>query len=392
VTDLQERAEDLDTSHLVASPDRRFYAFVLDRLFGWLVIAAAAWASWTFLIDPGNTVAGIAAIAGAVVVVWFVFALATGLWGATPGKALLGLRVLSAADTRPIGVGRALLRGLVVGVATIPLGFGTAALALTAMVDPSGWRRGWHDLRADSVVVDVRPPPVGDEPEAEAPRGVVNLTAMRLVPASPTPPRRVPTRAARGAKPEPVEEPDAARTPRQGLGWPLVGDAPGAPAPVPPAPAPAAPAPAPARAPGAHAAVPPQPVQPPLPAPPAQRVPPSRPAAPASARWQVTFDTGETFEVAGLTLVGRRPEPRPGEPVKRLVALPSDDMSLSKTHAQFQVVPDGALVVMDRGSTNGSILTRGGAVKPLPGGRPQTLRDGDVVRFGDREMTVARLG
>ena len=106
----------------------------------------------------------------------------------------------------------------------------------------------------------------------------------------------------------------------------------------------------------------------------------------------MVFDTGEQFEVRGLTLVGRRPEPRPGEPVKRLVTLQSDDMSLSKTHAQFQVVPDGALVVMDRGSTNGSILVRGGVAKPLVGGRPATLRDGDRVRFGDREMSVVRLG
>ncbi len=109
------------------------------------------------------------------------------------------------------------------------------------------------------------------------------------------------------------------------------------------------------------------------------------------ARWQVTFDTGEQFEVRGLTLVGRKPEPRTGEPVKRLVALPSDDMSLSKTHAQFQVVPDGALVVMDRGSTNGTLLVRAGVAKRLAGGRPATLREGDRVRFGDREMTVARL-
>ena len=31
----------------------------------------------------------------------------------------------------------------------------------------------------------------------------------------------------------------------------------------------------------------------------------SAPAAGPRARWQVTFDTGEQFEVRGLTLVGR---------------------------------------------------------------------------------------
>ncbi len=59
-------------------------------------------------------------------------------------------------------------------------------------------------------------------------------------------------------------------------------------------------------------------------------------------------------------------------------------MSLSKTHAQFQVVPDGALVVMDRGSTNGSVVLRRGVSKSLTAGRPATLLDGDTVRFGDR--------
>ena len=109
-----------------------------------------------------------------------------------------------------------------------------------------------------------------------------------------------------------------------------------------------------------------------------------------AARWRVTFDTGEQLEVEGLVLVGRRPEPRAGEPVRTLLALPSTDMSLSKTHAQFQVVPDGALVVMDRGSTNGSVLVRGGLYKKLEGGKPATLKHGDRVRFGDREMTVTR--
>ena len=108
------------------------------------------------------------------------------------------------------------------------------------------------------------------------------------------------------------------------------------------------------------------------------------------AMWRVTFDTGESFLVEGLALVGRRPEPRPGEPVRHLLALPSGDMSLSKTHAQFQVAPDGVLVDMDRGSTNGSILIRQGVSRGLTAGKPATLLDGDRVRFGDREMQVTR--
>jgi hypothetical protein len=115
------------------------------------------------------------------------------------------------------------------------------------------------------------------------------------------------------------------------------------------------------------------------------------PAGPPSG-WLLSFDTGERVAVDGLVLVGRRPEGRGGETVRRLVALPSQDMSLSKTHAQVAPADDGALVVMDRGSTNGSVLIRQGVSRPLSGGKPATLLEGDVVRFGDRTMEVSRAG
>ena len=123
-----------------------------------------------------------------------------------------------------------------------------------------------------------------------------------------------------------------------------------------------------------------------------------RPVAPAPAShadplrpaWRVRFDSGEDFVVEGLALVGRRPEPRGEEPVHHVVALRSANLSVSKTHAQFQVVPDGSLVLMDRGSTNGSVLVRQGVSRALGAGRPATLLDGDIVRFGDRSMTVTR--
>jgi pSer/pThr/pTyr-binding forkhead associated (FHA) protein len=105
----------------------------------------------------------------------------------------------------------------------------------------------------------------------------------------------------------------------------------------------------------------------------------------------VSFDTGQEVPVDGPVLVGRRPEARPGEAVQHLVALPSPDMSLSRTHAHIGIAGDGALVVTDRDSTNGSTLTRQGVSRPLSGGRPTTLLDGDLVRFGDRSMQVSRL-
>jgi uncharacterized RDD family membrane protein YckC len=352
-----------------AELDRRFYAFTIDRLVAWVVDAIVALLAWRYLIDRDRVLVGVLVILATVVLVGAVLAVVLGLTGSSPGKAAVGLRVVDDATGRPVGVGRGLLRQLILGVATLPtFGLGVATLAWTAAMDPGGRRRGWHDKVTHCEEVDVRPVPIETVTEDRRPRHVVNLTAMRLVPA-----------------PAPVTTP--ARSPRPPAGPPPAGPpAPVAAAPVaPPRPDPAvrAPVPAPTPAPAREPVESPSPRQqlgyPLLP----------EPASPA-ARWRVSFDSGESFVVEGLALVGRRPEARAGEPVRHLVALRSTDMSLSKTHAQFQVVADGVLVAMDRGSTNGSILIRQGVARELTAGRPMTLLDGDRVRFGDREMSVVR--
>ncbi len=301
------------SARVPAGLEPRFYAFVIDRVLLWGLYAAAGAGAYALLLRDGRWLPGVTLVVGAVLLLAVVSAVVLGVWGVSAGKAALGLRVLGA-DGRPIGVESALLRSLVLGVATLPtFGLGAAALALTALADAGGRRRGWHDLVARSYVVGLGP---AGEPEvaAEELGQVVNLTALRLGPSSSPPPRALP--AATAVAGRRVQE---------------------------------------------------------------------------DSRWRVAFDTGEELDVDGLVLVGRRPEPRLDEPVATLLALGSADRSLSQTHAQFQVVPDGVLVVMDRGSTNGSVLVRGGLDKRLEGGRPVTLKHGDRVRFGDREMTVSRL-
>jgi uncharacterized RDD family membrane protein YckC len=356
------------TSFPVAGLERRFYAFVVDRVIAWSVIAAACWAAYQLFWSDDGLWPGVALVAGVVVLVWVVFAVALGASGATPGKAALGLRAVHFGTGTPIGVDRALLRGLVLGVATIPtFGIGLATLAWTAVMDPGHRRRGWHDQVARSIVVDVRPAPVATVEDERGPRHVVNLTAMRLVPATPSPP--VPATPRRTPTPPRTQPPT-----------PVPGPVPG---PVPDQVRYQAPEPA-----------TPTPVGVPEPNRTARRAPvvvPS-PEPTTAPRWLLAFDTGERVAVDGLVLVGRRPEGRPGEGVRHLVALPSQDMSLSKTHAQVGVAGDGALVVMDRGSTNGSVLTRQGVSRPLSGGKPATLLEGDLVRFGDRSMEVSREG
>lgn len=402
----------------IAEPDRRFYAFAIDRLIAVAVVAVAAAVAWVVFFANDQPLPGIGLIVAALLVVWLVGAVLTGAGGRTPGKALLGLRVVSDDEGvagRPIGVGKALVRQGLLGIITIPtVGIGAAMDAWVATMDAKGRRQGWHDRRAGSVVVDVRPvPEVEETEEAPAPRRVVNLTTMRLKQAEPTPvPESRPAAPAARTREDGTDNTSARPgiLPRvaRGAGGPAMPTTPAAPS-TPAAPiAPDAPTQA-GR--GRHPA--PQPVQPAQPARPAQPerarhvaepprpqqpVEPSQSAVPPTpatqpvqtARWRVTFDTGESFVVEGLALVGRGPEPRQGEEVAHRVALSSKDMSLSKTHAQFQVVADGTLVVMDRGSTNGTTLIRQGASRSLGARRPTTLVDGDRVKFGDREMRVVR--
>lgn len=301
-----------------APPDRRFHAFVVDRAVAWPLEAVAVLAGWRLWTGGSPAVGVTVAVVGVLAVVG-AFAALLGVRGSSPGRALLDVRVVGADHGAPIGVAAALRRSVVLGLATVPtLGLGAASLAWTALADGSGRRRGWHDLRAGSVVVDVRPQPDVVEEAVEAPQPIVNLTALRLVPVEG---RR---RADR--------------------------------------------------------------VEPPL-----QPAEPTRPVdlRRAAPRWRVTADSGESVVVDGPTLVGRRPEPRPGEDVRHLVALPSHDMSLSKTHAALHVAADGVLVALDRGSTNGTVLVRGGVTRELPVGRPTTLLAGDRVRLGDRLLTVS---
>lgn len=329
----------------IAQLERRFTAFAIDRLLGWSLLAGVGVVTALAVPDDAWTVLGV--VGGAMVLLWLVSAIVLGITGSSPGKAVSGLRVVHHGDGTPIGVGPSLLRSLVLGVAGLPtFGIGVATLAWTAVEDRGRQRRGWHDHLARSVVVDVRPVvEVADAGADDGPRHIVNLTAMRLVPAPPVESVRTPERTEQSLRRQPLPA-DLAGPPAPSLQAPPVPQVPASP-------------------------------------------PQQRPTA-APPRWRVHFDDGESFVVAGLALVGRRPEARTGEQVAHLVPLASADMSVSKTHAQFGPAADGTIVVMDRGSTNGTVLVRQGVSRQLAPGRPASLVDGDKVVYGDREMTIIR--
>jgi len=306
----------------VADPDRRFYAFAIDRLLAWGIDVAVAVVAWQHLLSRGHVATGVLVIIATVLLVGLAFALLLGATGATPGMSVTRLRLVHTGTGEPIGVGAAVLRTLVLGLAVVPFGFGLAALAWTSVTDSTRLRRGWHDHLVSSILLDARPAPVVEEVVDPGPRHIVNLTALHLAP-----PRRTP-------------EPPASHTP--GVH--------------------------PRHAAGPHASTPPA------------RLP--------AATWGLVLDTGERIVVDTLVLLGRRPEPCRGEQAARLVSVGSADLSVSTTHAEVVVAADGALVVTDRGSAHGSALVRKGMLRPLPAGRPTTLLEGDVLRLGDRTLTV----
>ncbi|RYB93378.1 FHA domain-containing protein [Nocardioides oleivorans] len=367
----------------VAQLERRFTAFAIDRLLAWSLLAAVGLVTAYAISDELWTVVG--AVAGATVLLWLVLAVVLGIGGSSPGKAMTGLRVVHHGTGTPIGVGPALLRSFVLGFCGLPtFGIGMAALAWTAVEDRGRQRRGWHDHLTHTVVVDVRPVVEVEDAVDEGPRHIVNLTAMRLIPAPAIEVPRTPERSEQSMRRQPLPA-DVIAPPGAG---PAPGTAPQQQAPQQQAPPLQAPPPGPPY----PQQVPPQqlpPQAPPHQSAPQWSPPPQRPQ-PVAARWRVHFDNGESFVIAGLALVGRRPEARAGEQVAHLIPLQSADMSVSKTHAQFGPASDGTIVVMDRGSTNGTMLVRQGVSRQLAPGKPAALVDGDKVVYGDREMTITR--
>jgi len=116
-------------------------------------------------------------------------------------------------------------------------------------------------------------------------------------------------------------------------------------------------------------------------APPAQRAA-LYPDAPVIA--VLTWDDGTRMAVYGRTLYGRNPA---GEEGAVAIAVRDETLSLSKTHFEVGGDPAAAWIV-DRHSTNGTILVRDGGRIPLAAGVRTTLRAGDRLEFGDRTVTV----
>lgn len=407
-----------------ASTGRRIAAHLLDQVALAVILCAVAAlvglgaGRWTAL--AAGTVAAVAFA----VVQWILL----GTRGATLGKFALGLRVVDAATSAPIGLARGLLRLLVLSV------FESVGIVLVMVFlighDPR--RQGWHDKMVNSVVVNASALPASALPVATPARAQgLASQAPQPVPGSPgssgspggLPSPTAPTAASPRIGPVTPADPAAiitpvVATPRTDGG--LVGPPPGLvsrPVSTPPRPpAPSSPAP---RPPGGFppappaGARPPAPVTPPVTPPVAPTVPsarltpppavpaaptvqptqptptvpsaritpptPSGPTAPAH-RWTLRLSSGVSWPVQGVTLIGRDPEValRPGA-VPLAVADPA--LTVSKTHAAL--TPQGAsLWLEDLASTHGVVVRRGADEMQVAPGVRTRLLPGDVLVLG----------
>lgn len=337
------------------------------------------------------------ALAGALLLVWAIVLIVSLAWllvysamqggRGSIGQRATGVLIRDAATGAPIGFWRALLRNVVWALAgSIIVGY------FSPLFDSSGRRQGWHDLATRSVVV-VRQPALANVPTVPPVLPAAPVTAPSAAPATSAlaDPIRRPAPAAAAVR---TIEPAAAAASSG-----VISQVPGAVAsPVPPpSPAPAAP-PMPSTVAVATAptsSVPPVPAQPAaiLDEPDVDELDQTRAAAslPSSrisdpaAIIVLTWDNGTRMAVYGRTLYGRNPETEPGA---ARVAVRDETLSLSKTH--FELGGDAAGPwIIDRHSTNGSVLVRNGSPQRLIAGVQTTLRGGDRLEFGDRSVEVS---
>ncbi len=124
----------------------RFLAFLVDEMLLGIPLLLGGLASMSFPVAPTPTLVSAAvslySLFGLLYYIYF-----WGARGATPGKSLLGLTVVTEAGETPIGYGRALLR--LVGYTVSSFLFGIGFLLIAFSPD----RRGLHDRIAGTRVV-----------------------------------------------------------------------------------------------------------------------------------------------------------------------------------------------------------------------------------------------
>ena len=365
---------------VAANYGRRVLAFVIDGAFGAVfTLLVALPVLWIFgTPTSGSTSSGVGVSASVSGLPAVLILSASGLYplamlllqafaGFSLGKRILGLRIVKSDSLAKPGIGRMLLRSIIVWAGSVVFYVGQLVVYLSPLWDPMKRLRGWHDRVAGTWVIDVN---AGPNPLAQDVGEVIDDLPAAAMAAQQAPAPVVETvpEPAAVVRVAPTAEPFAA---------------------APAAPAPPAPPTAPAQAP--IEAIPSFDPQPTFGGEdldgtklstsiPVGAVPPGTVT--------LLFDTGESYVIAGHGVLGRDPVSPYGAAGDMLVQIGGDTRSISKTHIEFEVQP-GSLWMTDRRSTNGSAIVRADGIEsPLTPGQRMTVRSGDRVRVGTRVFTV----
>lgn len=195
----------------VAAVGPRVVALLVDQLtagavaLGGLVAASGA-------LGPQS---GLAALAPALIAVALGGVVALAQWiaeartGTTLGNLLLGIRTVSSATGLPAGVGRVLLRNVVVGAGGLVLGVGAYVVAGSGAWDRGPVQRGWHDKAAGTLVLRRSPSaPVTRRGTAAAP--AVFVRSAHVTPVTRQPAHAGPVEPLQAHAVSPAQQPAAA--------------------------------------------------------------------------------------------------------------------------------------------------------------------------------------
>jgi uncharacterized RDD family membrane protein YckC len=320
-----------DVDDAVAPVWRRLVALLADQLLA-LVVGGGASLAVLPAVRDGSV--GALLVPGLVLLL-----LGAGQWiaeavgGRTVGGALLGIRTVSVRTGRPAGLWAVLVRNVVQALGTVVAGIGVYVVAGSGAWDEGPEQRGWHDKAAGTLVLRARP--VTPAAPASTP-AVLAPTIPAPVPGAQAPAAAAPVRDV------PDDLPDSTIPTAPGLGELEHTHV------------------------GRWAAGP--------------------ETADATAL-ALVLDTGERVPLTGPGLIGRRPVPG-AETWAHLVRVDDPEQSVSSTHLEFWPAA-GALDVLDRGSTNGTVLIDP-AGKPwsLPPGQPARVAAGWTLVLGRRRIAV----
>ena len=290
-------------------------------------------------------------------------AVMTGSRAASPGMRVLKLQLVGFYDGRPVGLPRVVLRGLMFW-ALFVTGVGLVIMLALLVVHPR--HQGWHDRLAEAVMIKAR---MLAPSSSAAPNG----SPASLNPTVPTyPPEQHQPSPYAPEQHQPETYPPEQYTPEQYT------------------PEPSAP---PLYA-AERYAKPPQ-IVPPLPPSPDEEVEEvddaTRMQTPVeSSGWAAVLDDGRRVAVDGLVLLGRNPQPQPGEEDAELVKLADETRTVSKSHLAIGLDAAGIYVV-DRGSTNGSTVTNpGGGSTRCRVSEPVYVGEDTIVSMGDHWLRIER--